>query len=166
MSQVSLRHRGPETSLRRMERRVVDVQEGVESHTAGRVSPQVQRNTASCSQSLLVSADAALCVSGIICTTWYSKTGKLLRHCKEEKGAKSKLLSHSVCLLHTQKSIYPSFREGSCHKRLFCMIISSTADRQQMRLVLERWKVFTETRRINNRMLESTLEHSRRATLQ
>uniref|UniRef100_A0A8C2ZKN4 Sfi1 spindle body domain-containing protein n=1 Tax=Cyclopterus lumpus TaxID=8103 RepID=A0A8C2ZKN4_CYCLU len=41
----------------------------------------------------------------------------------------------------------------------------TSPDRQRIRLVWERWEVFTEMRRMKNRMLESTLEHKRLATL-
>ncbi|XP_070758707.1 protein SFI1 homolog [Enoplosus armatus] len=42
----------------------------------------------------------------------------------------------------------------------------SFADRQRMRVVLDRWEVFTEMRRMKSRMLESSLEQNRLATLQ
>lgn len=101
MLQVPLQERGLETSLWRMERRVVDVQEGVESYNSCWVSLQVHNTVQSQSAGhrrwgcwLIM---FFLCVSGIICITQHSRVGKLLCLCRGKRRTKSKMLSPLVC---------------------------------------------------------------------
>lgn len=79
---------------------MVDVQEGVESYNACRVSLQVRCTVSYLSQlrsqTGVVSAKDVFCVSGIICITWLSIAGEGLCCCRGKRRAKSKPPNHLV----------------------------------------------------------------------
>lgn len=163
--QDSLPECGFETSLRRMERWVVGIAEGVVPDNNRQLSLQVQFKPAFHRQQLTEKYKLShkWCVLGIICIIWHSSIGKCSWICRRKRKAKFNKLCNLVSVWR-YILIFLCWMRSTTFVTL-CIMFFTQAHRNLMRLAWNRWEVLRELR-MKKRMLDFSLELKKTKALQ